>query len=109
MDDFLPSKELLEFIVDRINVGVFILDESMKVQFWNKFMASNSGINASDVVGKNLFEAFPQLPQRWLQRKVKSLFQFGDRFFRIGGQIHSLGEPFQSSSFFLHCSGHIVP
>ena len=74
MDDFQPSKELLEFIVDRINVGVFILDESMNVQFWNKFMATNSGINPSQVVGKNLFDTFPQLPQRWLQRKVKSVF-----------------------------------
>ena len=74
MDEFAPSKELLEFIVDRINVGVFILDESMNVQFWNKFMASNSGKNPADVVGKNLFEVFPQLPQRWLQRKVKSVF-----------------------------------
>ncbi|MDX1693411.1 MAG: diguanylate cyclase [Ketobacteraceae bacterium] len=74
MADFEPSKELLAFIVDRINVGVFILDENMNVQFWNKFMASNSGINPADVVGKNLFETFPQLPQRWLQRKVKSVF-----------------------------------
>ncbi len=74
MDDFQPSQELLEFIVDRINVGVFILDESMNVQFWNKFMATNSGINPSQVVGKNLFDTFPQLPQRWLQRKVKSVF-----------------------------------
>lgn len=74
MDEFQPSQELLEFIVDRINVGVFILDESMNVQFWNKFMATNSGMNPSQVVGKNLFDVFPQLPQRWLQRKVKSVF-----------------------------------
>lgn len=74
MDDFQPTQELLEFIVDRINVGVFILDESMNVQFWNKFMASNSGKNPPDVVGKNLFDVFPQLPQRWLSRKVKSVF-----------------------------------
>ncbi|MCG8317413.1 MAG: GGDEF domain-containing protein [Pseudomonadales bacterium] len=74
MESFKPSQELLEFIVDRINVGVFILDEEMNVLFWNKFMASNSGINGPDVVGKNLFDAFPQLPQRWLSKKVKSVF-----------------------------------
>lgn len=74
MDNFTPSQELLEFIVDRINVGVFILDESMEILFWNKFMASNSGVNPAEVVGKNLFDSFPQLPQRWLSKKVKSVF-----------------------------------
>ncbi|PJF38575.1 MAG: diguanylate cyclase, partial [Phototrophicales bacterium] len=74
MVDFSPSKELLEFIVDRINVGVFIVNENHEVQLWNKFMATNSGLNAGDVVGKNLFEVFPDLPQRWLARKLKSVF-----------------------------------
>lgn len=74
MTDFAPSQQLLEFIVDRINVGIFIVNEQLEIQFWNKFMASNSGVDAKDVVGKPLFDAFPDLPQRWFAKKVSSVF-----------------------------------
>jgi len=71
---FDASKELLEFIVDRVNIGVFILNKDHEVLLWNSFMASNSGLSAEQVVGKNLFESFPDLPERWFARKVNSVF-----------------------------------
>ena len=74
MTEFAPSQQLLEFIVDRINVGVFIVNEQLEVQFWNKFMASNSGVDERDVIGKKLFDCFPDLPQRWFGKKVSSVF-----------------------------------
>ena len=74
MSDFAPSQELLEFIVDRINVGVFIVNQDLEIKLWNKFMASNSGVDANSVVGRNLFECFPDLPQRWFAKKVSSVF-----------------------------------
>lgn len=74
MADFAPSQQLLEFIVDRINVGVFIVNEQLEIQFWNKFMATNSGVDAVDVIGKPLFDCFPDLPQRWFAKKVSSVF-----------------------------------
>ena len=74
MTEFAPSQQLLEFIVDRINVGVFIVNEQLEIKFWNKFMASNSGVDADRVMGKPLFECFPDLPQRWFAKKVSSVF-----------------------------------
>ncbi|MEE2732798.1 MAG: diguanylate cyclase [Pseudomonadota bacterium] len=74
MTHFDASKELLEFIVDRVNIGVFILNQDHKVLLWNSFMASNSGKSAEEVVGQNLFQCFPDLPERWFARKVNSVF-----------------------------------
>lgn len=74
MTHFDASKELLEFIVDRVNIGVFILNENHEVLLWNSFMASNSGRSAEQVVGQNLFQCFPDLPERWFARKVNSVF-----------------------------------
>lgn len=74
MEDFAPSYELLAFIVDRANVGVFIVNADLDILLWNRFMASNSGRNAEEVVGKKLFECFPDLPQRWFAKKVSSVF-----------------------------------
>lgn len=37
-------------------------------------MASHSGKSPEDVIGKNLFECFPDLPQSWLEKKLKGVF-----------------------------------
>lgn len=68
------SPELLEFIVDRIDVGLFIVDVDMKVLLWNRFMEVNSRVKSDELLGKNLFESFPDLPQKWLEKKIKSVF-----------------------------------
>jgi diguanylate cyclase len=71
---FSPSSQLLECVVDRINVGVFMVDIDLEIQFWNGFMATHSGIRADEVLGRKLFDCFPQLPQRWLEKKINSVF-----------------------------------
>jgi signal transduction histidine kinase len=68
------STELLEFIVERIEVGVFAVDRDCRVVLWNRFMATHSRRPASEVVGRNLFECFPELPRKWLERKIESVF-----------------------------------
>ena len=69
--------DLLEFVVDRVSVGIFIVDEAMVVKLWNKFMSTHSGIDIPDIVGKNLFEVFPDLPEKWLRKKLNAVFQLG--------------------------------
>lgn len=68
------SPELLRFIVDRISVGLFIVDSEMNVVLWNRFMEINSQVTSEQIVGKNLFDIFPSLPRRWLEKKIKSVF-----------------------------------
>ena len=74
MSAFSPSSQLLECVVDRINVGVFMVDRDLEIQFWNGFMVTHSGIRADEVLGRKLFDCFPQLPQRWLEKKINSVF-----------------------------------
>jgi diguanylate cyclase len=68
------SPELLQFIVERIDVGLFIVDTNMNVMLWNRFMEINSQIKSKQIIGKNLFETFPDLPQKWFEKKIKSVF-----------------------------------
>ena len=70
-----PSNaELLQFVVDRIEVGIFAVDRQGTVLLWNRFLAMHSNHPATDVVGKNLFDCFPDLPRKWLERKIESVF-----------------------------------
>ena len=68
------SLALLEFIVDRVNVGVLVVNQELEVVRWNRFMEMNSGRSVAEVLGRNLFDSFPELPQRWLEKKIRSVF-----------------------------------
>ena len=67
---------LLEFIVDKVNVGIFVIDSEFRVIVWNRFMESHSGSRAQNIVGQNLFDAFPELveSEKWLRRKIQNIF-----------------------------------
>lgn len=65
---------LLSFLVDRLEVGVLVVDSEMRIVLWNHFMVAHSGRSAEEVIGRNLFECFPELPAKWLEKKIRSVF-----------------------------------
>ena len=73
--------EHLEFIVDRAGIGIFVIDRGLRVLLWNRFMADHSGHSAKDMVGRNLLEVFPELPGKWLEKKVAGVFLLGNSAF----------------------------
>ena len=75
------SPELLKHSVESLDIGVFILNKDMEVQLWNQFMSTNSGLPSAEVVGKNLLELFPELPQRWFKKKIDGVFILKNRSF----------------------------
>ncbi len=65
---------LAQLIVERVAVGVFTVDERCTLVQFNRFMEQHSGVAASAVLGRNLFECFPELPRRWLEQKIRGVF-----------------------------------
>ncbi|MBV1961277.1 MAG: GGDEF domain-containing protein [Immundisolibacteraceae bacterium] len=63
-----------DVIIDRLNQGVIVIDRTYTIRLWNRFMATHSGRSEADVIGKGLFDCFPELPLAWLQRQFKSVF-----------------------------------
>lgn len=76
-----PNLELLTFIVDRVNVGIFVVDRDLNVGLWNKFMVTHSGKLENEVVGENICDVFPDLPKRWFKKKVDSVFMLKNMAF----------------------------
>ncbi|AIS91987.1 sensor domain-containing diguanylate cyclase [Burkholderia pseudomallei] len=68
---------LSDLVIERVSFGIFVLDREMRVLMWNRFMQDHSGVAAADVIGRNLFDSFPELPRAWLSRKIESVFQLG--------------------------------
>jgi signal transduction histidine kinase/ActR/RegA family two-component response regulator len=64
---------LLGFIVDRVNVGIVVVDPAMTVVVFNHFLEAHSRKRSDEVVGRNLFDVFPDIPQPWLTRKIRNV------------------------------------
>ena len=65
---------LLDFVVERLEVGVFVVDAEMGIVLWNRFMEIHSGKHSEDLIGNNLFQSFPELPKKWLEKKINNVF-----------------------------------
>jgi len=68
---------LSDLVVERVGFGIFVLGRDMNVLMWNRFMQDHSGFAPEAVIGRSIFETFPDLPHAWLERKVQSVFQLG--------------------------------
>lgn len=60
-------------VLQSIDVGLVLLDEDYNVELWNSFMQNHSAKQPTDVLGSNLFSAFPEVPEQWFRRKVESV------------------------------------
>lgn len=48
--------------------GVLTTDAELRVTYWNRWLVKHSTLAASNVVGRPLFDVFPELPARGLDR-----------------------------------------
>lgn len=61
-------------VVQNVDVGLVLLDKNYDIQLWNSFMQNHSALYAEEVIGKNLFESFSEIDEKWFNRKVESIY-----------------------------------
>ena len=61
-------------VVQNVDVGLVLLDKNYDIKLWNSFMQNHSSLYAEEVIGKNLFESFPEIDEKWFNRKVESIY-----------------------------------
>jgi diguanylate cyclase (GGDEF)-like protein len=93
-------------ITNKINTGILIIDNEYNIVFWNRYLEIHANKYTDDVVGHNIFQVFPELPQKWLKRKVESVFQLKSQSFCSWEQRHHLFElqhtrPISTNSHFM--------
>ncbi|AJY32969.1 PAS fold family protein [Burkholderia thailandensis 34] len=69
--------QMSEAIVEQLNCGVFSVGRDMRILAWNGFMQYHTGRSRDDAIGQDLFGLFPELPARWLRKKLESVFVLG--------------------------------
>jgi diguanylate cyclase (GGDEF)-like protein len=68
-------------MLQSIDVGVLVLDRDYRIQLWNSFMENHSGLSPGSVIGRELFELFPDIPQGWFRRKAEAVLTLKTRAF----------------------------
>jgi diguanylate cyclase (GGDEF)-like protein len=68
-------------MLESVEVGLVVLDLDFRIQAWNAFMENHSGITATKIRNKVLFDAFPDIPRAWLTRKVDAVALLNTRGF----------------------------
>lgn len=60
-------------LLQNLEVGLVVVDRDSYVCMWNGFMENHSGIPASKAINQNLFALYPELPERWLRKKIEAV------------------------------------
>lgn len=68
-------------MLESVEVGLVVLNLDFRVQAWNGFMENHSGITASKIRNRVIFELFPDIPKAWLSRKVDAVALLNTRAF----------------------------
>ncbi len=81
----LPAEfEQLHWMIDmvqNVDMGLVVIDRNHDIQVWNGFMTHHSGKMAQDVLGRSIFDVFPEIPQDWFRLKTKPVYDLGCRSF----------------------------
>ncbi len=73
-------------ILQNIDVGLVVLDRDYRIQLWNGFMESHSGISPQNAKEEILFDLFDEVPRDWFMQKAEPVFQLKTRTFTIWEQ-----------------------
>lgn len=75
------ERRLREYIIDDIGEGICIINTKKEIISANRFIEVMSGLrySADEMVGKDLFDVFPQFAESALVEKLHDVFEYGFR------------------------------
>lgn len=112
--NFIDDFHWLMDVLQHIDVGLVILDKELNVQLWNSFMQNHSARSPREVLGNNIFETFPELPESWFRRKIETVFELQNQAFTTWEQRPYLFKfknyrPITSLAEFMYQNSTIIP
>jgi len=88
---------LLAAVVERVAVGILVVDARLRVRLWNQWMSDASGFSTERAVGQRLDELFPDTPLQAVKRKVRQVLMIGNQAF-FDARIHGALLPLRRSA-----------
>jgi PAS domain S-box-containing protein len=73
-------QELHQFnsrILKSANLGIYTVDDQMRITSWNPRMGEMSGVGEEDALGRNLFQLFPVLEEEGFADRIRRVLEKG--------------------------------
>lgn len=84
-------------VSDILDIGIVILDRDLNVFKWNRWMERHSGIAADQIIGRPLFDFFPELDNPRFLRSCRCVVGLGNLYF-FSQKLHHYLFPFNPVS-----------
>ncbi len=62
-----------DIIFNTINTGILIIDEQMTILAWNRWLEVHTSLKKDEVVNQVLVDLFPEIDEKKLKRKIKTV------------------------------------
>lgn len=81
MNDFLDD------LIDKLDIGVVIIDINMNIVSWNQWMVKKNHIKKEDSIGKKIFFYAPKLKEKHYMEIIEDVIKTGNSRF-LSGALH---------------------
>jgi two-component system NtrC family sensor kinase len=71
----------VQALLERLYLGLVVVDSQLRVVVWNRFLELHSSRPAGEVLGKVIFDCFPEVPRAWLERRLRTIFRLRNSAF----------------------------
>ncbi len=71
--DAMYYKDFLQYIISNSNQGIAVLDKNFNFVYISEAFLEMYGVENNNIIGKNHYEVFPDLPQKWRDVHVRCL------------------------------------
>lgn len=69
---------LNEQILTSISIGLYTVDQHLRITSWNRSMARMSGISSAEAGGRSLLELFPNLEEEGISERLQEVLTSGE-------------------------------
>ena len=76
-----------EILISGLSRGIIVLDREYRILKWNYWMEKHSGLRESDIVGRNIFDIYPDIRERNKERYIRECI-LKTRPFMLSPLIH---------------------
>ena len=68
-------------ILNEIIEGIVIVNEGLKICFWNDYMENVTGLKQEDVKENYIYEVLPNLNKRYFEQSIQQIIKNGCKIF----------------------------
>lgn len=87
-------------LLDHLSIGAAVIDPSLRIVFWNRWLAEHSMLDQEEVLGRPIHEVMPALARKGFVKKVREVFRSGQPSF-FNKKLHQNIFPFYSGRSYI--------